>query len=406
MQFSDASLVAGTRRREDGSLLADVRIARTGVQTYLGAEVGKPDVPIVRVYRPGSEVFSRDTVSSAAHRPVTNDHPPTMVDSTNWKQFAVGQTADEVAGEGIFLRVPLMVSDGAAIRDIEAGKREVSAGYTCDLDWTAGMTSAGEAYDAIQKNIRLNHVAIVARGRAGSQVRIGDGAPDGGKDRASWGAAPITDEAASKEGPMAAELRKVMVDGLQVETTDAGSAAIDKLTKDRDSAKDALANAEKAHGTALAAKDADIARLTAEHKTAIEKKDAELAAKDAAIDAEKAKVLSDADLDKRVTDRADLISKAKAIAKDVQTTGLSDAAIRKAVVVAKLGDAAVKDKSEAYIDARFDILADGATAADPFRETVRGGIQPTNDSAAPTKAYGEMVTNLQDAWKNPQKGAA
>src|SRR5690606_34291631 len=176
MQFTDAVTVAGTRRRDDGSLLADARIARTGVQIYAGSEVGKPDMAAVRVYRPGAEVFSEDTLKSAAHRPVTNDHPAELVTADNWKQHAVGQTGDEITGEGIFIRVPLMVSDGATIADIENGKRELSAGYTCDLDWTAGKTPSGDEYDAIQKNIRINHVAIVRRGRAGSQVRIGDDA--------------------------------------------------------------------------------------------------------------------------------------------------------------------------------------------------------------------------------------
>ena len=81
MQFTDAVTVAGTRRRDDGYLVADARIARTGIQTYLGSEVGKPDMSTVRVYRPGSEVFSDDTMKSAAHRPVTNDHPPELVSS-------------------------------------------------------------------------------------------------------------------------------------------------------------------------------------------------------------------------------------------------------------------------------------------------------------------------------------
>jgi hypothetical protein len=39
---------------------------------------------------------------------------------------------------------------------------------------TASTTPAGEAYDAIQKNIRLNHVASVPYGSAGKRVRIGD----------------------------------------------------------------------------------------------------------------------------------------------------------------------------------------------------------------------------------------
>jgi hypothetical protein len=85
MQFTDAVAVAGTRRREDGSLIADARIARTGIQLYRGAEIGKPEMEVVRAYRPGSEVFSEDTLKSAAHRPVTNDHPPELVTSANWK---------------------------------------------------------------------------------------------------------------------------------------------------------------------------------------------------------------------------------------------------------------------------------------------------------------------------------
>lgn len=376
MQFTDRSVVAGTRRRDDGYLVADVRIARTGMQTYLGSEVGKPDMAVARIYRPGSEVFSEDTIKSAAHRPVTNDHPADMVTSKNWKKHAVGQTGDEVAGEGIYLRVPLMVSDEAAIKDIEGGKREVSAGYTCDLDWTAGTTPAGEAYDAIQKNIRLNHVAIVQRGRAGSEVRIGDAAP--------WGVSPIP--AADERKPDMPDLRTVTVDGLSVSATDQAAQAIDKLLGEREAARKALSDAQASHTSAIAAQDAELAK------------------KDAALDDAKGKQLSDADLDKRVQARADLITVAKAIAKDVKTDGLSDSDIRKAVVTAKVGDAAIKDKSQDYVDARFDILAEAAVKdgakpnlADPFR--------PTNDAAATdaSAAHARMVTDMQSAWNPSSK---
>ncbi len=73
-------------------------------------------------------MFSDETLRGAAHRPVTNDHPDEHVTSKNWKDYAVGQTGDEVTGEGIFIRVPLMVSIESAIIDIEAGKQELSAG--------------------------------------------------------------------------------------------------------------------------------------------------------------------------------------------------------------------------------------------------------------------------------------
>lgn len=372
MQFTDNVTVAATRRRDDGYLVADARIARTGIQTYLGSEVGQADKATVRVYRPGSEVFSADTLKSAAHRPVTNDHPPELVNSTNWRDFAVGQTGDEVQGEAIFIRVPLMVSDEAAIKDIEAGKRELSAGYTCDLDFTPGLTPSGEAYDAIQKNIRLNHVAIVQAGRAGAQVRIGDAA-------AQWGAAPINDATPEKEPPMT--LKTVTVDGIPIEVTDQGATVIATLQKRLTDATDASTKALSDHALALAAKDKDIAT------------------RDAQIDDLKAKVVDGAALDKLVADRASLIGAAKAIAKDVKTDGLADADIKKAVVAAKLGDVAVKDKSVDYINARFEILAEDAakgTDADPFRDVVRDGLTPTADDLKPVNdARAQMVKDLQ-----------
>src|SRR5688572_26799879 len=97
MKFTDAVSIAGTRRRDDGYLVADARVARTGVQLYAGYEVGKPEMAVVRVYRPDTEVFSRDTLASFAHRPVTNDHPDVPVTADNWKDHAVGNTSDEIA---------------------------------------------------------------------------------------------------------------------------------------------------------------------------------------------------------------------------------------------------------------------------------------------------------------------
>jgi hypothetical protein len=44
---------------------------------------------------------------------VTNDHPPEIVPADNWKND-VGQTGDEITGEGIFIRVPLEYSTSAS----------------------------------------------------------------------------------------------------------------------------------------------------------------------------------------------------------------------------------------------------------------------------------------------------
>ncbi len=379
MQFIDAAPVAGTRRTADGYLVAEVRTARTGIQDYAGHEVGKPEMPVVKVYRSADQVFARDSLGSYAHKPVTNDHPDEAVSAANWKDLAVGQIGDEVARDGEFVRIPLIVMDAAAIKAVDEGKRELSAGYTCDLAWEPGTTPEGEKYDAIQKDIRINHVAIVQRGRAGSQARIGDGVR-------SWGAAPFTSDQKPKEEKIMT-LKTVTVDGIPVEVTDQGATVIGTLQQRLADANTKFADADKAHQTALAAKDAELAK------------------KDAELDATKAKVLSDADLDKRVQTRGDLIATAKVIAKDVKTEGLSDAAIRKAVVTAKIGDAAVAGKSDAYIDARFDTLVEDAAKNpnDPFRTAVKEGLTSDADLTDSNKAYEAMLARDRNAWMGNQK---
>lgn len=370
MLFTDKITLDGTRRTGDGYLAANARVARTGIQLYAGREVGKPEMSQVRVYRPADQVFATDALRSFAHRPVTNDHPPEAVGARNWKQHSVGMTGDEIARDGTFVRVPMVVMDQAAIDDVEAGKRELSMGYCCDLKWEAGTTPEGEAYDAIQTNIRGNHLAIVAAGRAGASCRIGD----------SWAA--ISTE--QKDAPMS--LKTVTVDGIPVEVTDQGATVITTLLG-------RIADAGKAKDT-----------LVADHATELATKDAALAKKDAEIDALKAKVLDDKALDARVQARGDLVAKAKVIAPGVVTDGKSDAEIRHAVVAAKIGDAAVAGKPSAYVDARFDILVEDVGSTDPVRKAISDGLATADQKPANT-AHAAMVSNLQDAWKTPMKGA-
>ncbi|AID29241.1 DUF2213 domain-containing protein [Mesorhizobium jarvisii] len=381
MQFTDAVTVAGTRQTADGYLVATARAVRTGIQLYAGHEVGKPDQEVVRVYRAADQVFSTDSLQSFSHAPITVDHPDEEVSAENWKALSVGEVSTAAKQDGQWVMLPLILKDAAAIKAVTDGKRELSAGYTCDLDFTPGVTADGEAYDAQQRGIKINHLALVDRARAGSKARIGD-------DVGKWGASPVTPQTADERN-IQMDLRKVLVDGLQVETTDAGATAISKLLADLQSSAAKLTDATTAHAAAIAAKDKD------------------LATKDAEIDALKAKVLSDADLDKRVAARADLITKAKAIAKDIKTDGLSDGTIRKAAVTAALGDAAVKDKADAYIDARFDILVEDAAkkigGADPFRQVVQSGLQSNDAAGNVATAHQAMTDHLASAWQNKKE---
>jgi len=156
---------------DEGFLKVPARIGRSGIQEYSAIEMGMTDREPhekVTVLRPEEEVFSDATLKSFGFKPITNNHPPELLDSKNAKKFSVGMSDRKVIRDGDFMATDLNVFDADAIADVEFGKAEISNGYTADIDFTPGVTSDGVQYDAIQRNIRGNHIAIVTRGRAGS----------------------------------------------------------------------------------------------------------------------------------------------------------------------------------------------------------------------------------------------
>ena len=181
---------------------------------------------------------------------------------------------------------------------------------------------------------------------------------------------------------MADNLRKVVLDGLTIETTEQGEQAIAKLQSQIADSAQALTDSESSFNAQLADKDREIAQ------------------KDAEIDDLKSKALSDADMDKKVADRAELVAKAKSI-HDADYSGKSDADIRKEVVAAKFGDSAIEGKSQDYIDARFDILVETGNP-DPVRTAMSQQKQSHQVSDADT-AYADNVNYLQTAWKGQKE---
>lgn len=369
MKFTDRAQIGGMKVTQDGYLVGDVRCSRTGIQQYLGVELGLPTSDVINVYRPESEVFSKDSLASYANKPISDDHPVEMITSDNWAKYGKGDIGSDIVRDGEFVSVSYKIMDGDTIAKVKAGKAEVSMGYMAEIDFQDGVTPDGQAYQAIQKNIRINHLAIVDRGRAGSECGFSDNAIVN-----NWGTSPIT-----KVGDNQVTLKTLIVDGLTVETTDTGAVAVQKLADDKNTVVRQLADAKAAH------------------ETAINAKDAELATKDAEIDALKAAKLSDAEIDAKVQARSDLLSKAHMVAKDADFTGLSDAEIKKSAVVAVLGDAAIADKAEAYIDARFDILCDDAKVnanADPFQRGMNDKKTIVTDNG-----QAEYEQRQLNAWK-------
>lgn len=165
LRFDRATLRKPTKTG-DGRMRADAHVARTGVQTYRDA-----DGTLRREYRPESEVFSAEALDSYDMAPLTDDHPEGEITAANARNHAIGAVTAP-RRDGDWVAIGIGVFDAKTVKKVESGKAELSSGYLCDYDPTPGVTPSGEAYDGVQRNIRINHVAIVDAARAGHQARI------------------------------------------------------------------------------------------------------------------------------------------------------------------------------------------------------------------------------------------
>lgn len=168
--FYGSRFSANMTRTPEGFLVChNVPLARTGVQQYLGSEVNCPDKAIVEVYRNESEVFDQATLASFEGKPVTDEHPSRFVEPSNATAYTRGTCQNVRRGmgdESDLIVADLIIYDAVLISEIEAGKREISAGYYCEYKpFKEGLE---------QTNIVCNHIAVVANGRAGARVAIKD----------------------------------------------------------------------------------------------------------------------------------------------------------------------------------------------------------------------------------------
>jgi hypothetical protein len=160
--------LAKAKKTPQGFARVDARLTRTGILEYVRA-----DGSMQREYRPDSEVFCADSLATLDNAPVTDLHPSAMIDPSNARHFSRGNTRG-ARRDGKFVAAELTVQDAELISKIDAGERtEISCGYTCDLDYTPGVYE-GQRYDAVQRKIVYNHVAIGPRnwGRAGADVAL------------------------------------------------------------------------------------------------------------------------------------------------------------------------------------------------------------------------------------------
>lgn len=157
-------------------------ISRVGVFPYLGRSIGvtgEDADKVFQVYRPAEELGSADAIESFRTVPVISDH--TMLGAVDLgltpaaRKGVGGTTGDNVefdAASGI-LYSNIKIFDEGLAGEINAGKKELSCGYRCAYDFTPGEFN-GQKYDVVQRRMRGNHVAVVKKGRMGSDIAVLD----------------------------------------------------------------------------------------------------------------------------------------------------------------------------------------------------------------------------------------
>ena len=147
-----------------------------------------------------------------------------------------------------------------------------------------------------------------------------------------------------------------------------------------------------------------ISDLNTTNAKELAKKDAEIATKDARIAELEKSQMTDAQLDARVAQRAQLLADASLIAPKTDFKGLSDADIRKKAVLTV--NAEYADKSAAYIDAMFDIQLENAKKKQTNDNVLQGFVNQKQHHAQDSNVhdFGEAAreARLLDAWKTKE----
>ena len=326
-------------------------VGRTGILVYRNADGTER-----KEYRPPEEAFKADSLASLQGKPITIGH----------KAYVTAGNAAQVAPVGSVLSAGRqdgnnIVAD-IVVYNLDTDSRELSCGYTLTLDETPGVTPDGQHYDAVQRNITYNHLAIVPKGRAGIARLNMDGEQ-------------VIDEEEQKEEQKMAEMTKVRLDsGIEYDCAPEVKVEIEKMRKDS-------AEAKKDYDTLQAKFDA----LEAELKKEQEGRKA---------DADTAK----ANFDEAVKARVELLKVAEAH-KVVNADSMTDTEIKTAVIKAVRGDAINLDgKSADYIEAAYDMAKadvkqheDGMAEQRKATQTHDDGAQNNDAADDPEAAYAKLI---------------
>ena len=132
-------------------------------------EYTNPDGSVRRELRLPEYVFDEESLKTYKGKPIIITHDAGVVDKSNVDREQVGTILSEGTRDGEDVRAEIIIHDTDAMK--KSGLKELSLGYNLVLLEEPGVWN-GEHYDAIQTQIVINHLAIVASARAGEQARL------------------------------------------------------------------------------------------------------------------------------------------------------------------------------------------------------------------------------------------
>lgn len=264
-QRFDSIPLSDTYFTPEGYLIDNPILTRVGIFEY-----HNPDGTIRRELRLPEEVFAAESLASYKGKPVILTHEAGLVDVDNVQQEHIGTILSEGIQDGDNVRAQIVIHDAESL---DYGLRELSLGYTQTPDETPGVWN-GQPYDAIQRNIQINHLALVEKARAGEQARLNiDGEEQGGNQMSKArkdGLTPeeiarLVEEYKQRQAQRMQNSNPTADEGTNPEeqTTDEGEADPVKEVKDRRDRRDASGDCEtmdEASGV-IAQQDEDIQKL-------------------------------------------------------------------------------------------------------------------------------------------------
>ena len=251
--------------------------------------------------------------------------------------------------DGENVKVPIMVYDENAINSATSGRtKQLSLGYRLDLDETPGEWN-GQAYDAVQRNIRINHLALVSKARAGDVATLN---LDGDEE------ITLDDDDNQPKGKTMQKLR--LDNGLEYDASPEVVVAFNALKQDAEDANTKLSEAQTTISTITAERDtlkADAAEFENKLKQARE------------------------DAEKTIKARTEL--EAKAEKHGIKCDGLDDIAVKKAVVAKLKPSIKLDGKDDTYINVAFDMAIESAPMEQQRKIVNQDKAQTRDDSAEP-----------------------